>query len=33
MLSSLWGELTYHRLSSVWPINFQYRSQAAATGT
>jgi len=34
MLSSAWDALTSHamRLSSVWPINFQYRSPAAATG-
>ena len=34
MLFSVWRILTYHtlRLSIVWPINFQYHSQAAATG-
>jgi len=33
VLSSVWRTLTYHvmRLSSVWPIKFQYRCQAAAT--
>jgi len=32
MLSSVWGELTSHamRLYSVWPINLQYQSEAAA---
>jgi len=34
MLSSVWDTDISHtvRLSSVWPINFQYHSQAAATG-